>query len=322
MNCIGVDIGSQEHVAYFPDRQETFRFSNTDSGFAAFQQKLTSHAEQEKLLVVMEATGVYHQRLAQYLHHEQVQVVVLNPAQVKYYAKSQLRRSKTDPVDARIISEYASRHDLKSWVPLTTARQHLQQACTAREAVLKTQQQLQNVLHALQQQAEPCGAVLEVLTQLRQQLQEAQEVLEDGVQQTLESQAELQEEVQLLQSVPGIGPVVSVQLLANTGSLGRFSCSAALVCFAGMDVRMRQSGKHEGGRHLSKVGHASLRKAAYQAALGAIRSKSRLGEYYRGLRLRGKPGKVALCALARKILRIAFAVVKQGKPFDPAYPGP
>lgn len=321
MKCIGVDISSQEHVAYFPDHQATFRFSNTESGFESFHQKLTQQPSPEDLQVVMEATGVYHQRLAQYLYHHQVRVVVLNPAQVKYYAKSQLRRSKTDPVDARIISEYATRHEVKRWEPLTTARQHLQQACTAREAVLKTEQQLHNVLHALQQQAESCGGVLEVLTQLMKQAQDAQERLEEEVQKILNTQAELQEEVKLLQSVPGIGPVVSVQLVAGTGSLQRFSCSAALVCFAGMDVRMRQSGKHEAGRHLSKVGHASLRKAAYQAALGAIRSKSRLAEYYRGLRSRGKPAKVALCALARKILRIAFAVVQQGKPFDPAYPG-
>ena len=134
MNCIGVDIGSQDHVAYFPESQETFRFSNTESGFVAFHQKLTSYAEQDNLHVVMEATGVYHQRLAQYLHHHQVPVAVLNPAQVKYYAKSQLRRSKTDPVDARIISAYATRHEVKRFEPLATARQHLQQTCTAREA--------------------------------------------------------------------------------------------------------------------------------------------------------------------------------------------
>jgi transposase len=322
MNCIGVDIGSQAHVAYFPQSQETFRFSNTQSGFAAFHQKLTQPTQVDDLQVVMEATGVYHQRLAQYLHAQGVPVGVLNPAQVKYYAKSQLRRSKSDPVDAKIISEYAQRHPVKPWEPLETARQHLQQACTAREAVLKVHQQLYNLQQALQQRAEPCGAVLQVLTQLLEQLQEAQETLEEGVQQTLDAQEELQQEAQLLQSVPGIGPVVSMQLLANTGSLRRFSCSAALVCFAGMDVRMRQSGKHDAGRHLSKVGHAALRKAAYQAALGAIRSKSHLAGYYRALRSRGKPAKVALCALARKILRIAFAVVKQGQPFDPAYPGP
>ncbi|WP_189009737.1 transposase [Deinococcus roseus] len=115
------------------------------------------------------------------------------------------------------------------------------------------------------------------MTQLIKQLKEAQQALEACVQQTLDAQEKLQQEVQMLQSIPGIGPVVSLQLVAGTGSLSRFSSSAALVCFVGMDVRMRQSGKHEAGRHLSKVGHAALRKAAYQAAVAASRSKSCLG---------------------------------------------
>ena len=126
----------------------------------------------------------------------------------------------------------------------------------------------------------------------------------------------------LLASVPGIGHLTAAVLLSETGHLEDMHRSEQWTAYAGLSPVPRQSGAMVGRCRISKIGNARLRRAMYMAAVTVSRLSNPLGAYYRRLVKQGKPKKVALIALARKLLRLCFAVLKSAQPFDPAYQRP
>lgn len=132
----------------------------------------------------------------------------------------------------------------------------------------------------------------------------------------------LQTDVTLLRSIPGIGSLTAPLLLVETMHLGEMDSSNPWAAYAGLSPVPRQSGKFTGRTHISKIGNARLRRAFYLCALTASRMNNGCGDFYRHLVGQDKPKKVALIALARKLLRVAFAVLKSGHKFDPEYRRP
>ncbi|MFC6668458.1 IS110 family transposase [Deinococcus radiopugnans] len=129
----------------------------------------------------------------------------------------------------------------------------------------------------------------------------------------------VQGQVTLLTSIPGIGLLTASILLVETLQLSRMESSDQWAAYAGLSPVPRQSGSFTGRTHISKIGNGRLRRAFYLCALTASRMKNAFGNFYRHLIAQGKPKKVALVALARKLLRVAFAVLKSGQKFDPSY---
>lgn len=324
MVVLGIDVGKRE---LFVSLQETQSgtdvrvigkrgpIANTAAGLhdlTTWLQKRTSGDVQ----VVMEATNVYWERCAHHFHAQGVAVSVVNPAQIKYFARSVLRRGKTDAMDAEIIARYGLVMQPGCWAPPSTTMIDLKHLTRERESVLGRRTQENNHLIALRD-AHHASAVVITLAAQRLELLDRQLVaLDEALHALVNTDQELQQQLKLLLTVPGFAFISAVTILAETAGFSRLSTGAEISAAAGMAPSPQQSGSKTGRGSISKTGNARLRRIAYLSALGAAKSNSRLRTFYEQLKARGKPPKVALTALGRKLLCIGLAVVKSGTPYQ------
>lgn len=319
MHVVGVDIGCDTFVAYVPQVKQPHSFENTPRGWEAFKTwmlQAVTDSPPEQIQVVMEATGIYWTKLSTFLHQQGFGISVVNPAQVKYFARTKLMRSKTDAVDARLIQDYGLVMQPALWTPTPEVVARLQSTVKELDDLKELERIEKNRLHALVKHTEPT-AELQTLHHERlllfvKQRRVLEALLDDLLQDEL-----LRETVELLVSVPGIGKLTAALFIAETTLFQGLGSGRAIGAYAGLSPALKHSGNSTPKAHISKVGNFRLRSAAYMAANGASRSHSPVGEYFRRLRAQGKPGKVALCAVARKILSIALAVFHSGKKYDP-----
>jgi transposase len=263
---------------------------------AAGQRRLCKLlAAQPGVHVVCEATGGYERDVVAALHQAAVPVSVLNPARVRHFARATGQRAKTDHIDAAVLSAYGQALQPKPTAPRT--EQELQLAELVRRRV-----QVVEILVAQRQQAERL-----TVPALRRQAQSLVRRLERDVQQ-IEAQlqslraeaAALDERMQKLEAITGVGSLTALGVLAELPELGTLNRRQA-AALAGLAPHPRESGQWHGRRTIGG-GRAPVRRALYMAALVAARSNRQLKEFYQRLRAAGKPAKVALTAVMRKLI--------------------
>lgn len=326
MVVLGLDVGKDSLAAHLLLQAPlpAARLSsvpNTPAGFATLMRFAQRHGVQpDALHVVMEATSVYWEHCATALHHAGCTVSVENPARIKYFARSVLRRGKTDAMDAEIIARYGATLPPTAWRPPDQQSAEAKMLVRERASLVVTLGQERNRHHALRHRSTTSATVLALVEQRIALLEQQIAVLEDTMQTLLEAHERLGPQLQLLLSVPGFGLLSAASVLAETDGFAAITSGAQLSAFCGIAPSPHESGTSVHGRgRISKTGNAHLRRTAYLAAMGAAHSHGRLGEFYRHLRAQGKPPKVARIALARKLLRVALAVVKSGRPYEEAY---
>lgn len=262
-------------------------------------------------LIVLEATGGYEIPLAAALAAAGLPVAVLNPRQVRDFAKATGQLAKNDRIDARVLAHFAEA--LRPPVrPLPDAQ------ARSLEALLARRRQLLDMLSMEQNRLSRCAdavrADLEAhVAWLRQRLEDFDQQLKEAVQRS----PVWREKEQLLRSIPGIGPVASRTLLAALPELGTVTGRQA-AALAGLAPYDDDSGQRRGLRHI-RGGRAEVRAVLYMAALSAARHNALLKAFAERLRRQGKKAKVILTAVARKLLTIANAVLRQRQPFDPEW---
>lgn len=290
------------------------KLPNTPAGFDMLGDWMDRHAP--GAAVCMEATGVYHEALATFLVERGVTVYVANPAQVAAYAKSELSRTKTDRTDAKLISRFAMAQlqvgaSLRPWVPPTPAQRKLR-ALVHRLNDLEGMRQMERNRLDVSDRAVH-GSIADVMETLDAQIAE----LKKEINNPIDSDPGLRRDAGLLASIPGIGELTAAFVLGCAGDLRRFDDPRKLDAFAGMNPAIRESGKWAGQSRLSKLGHALLRAKLYMPAMTAIRHNVAVRALFDRLVARGKPPKLALGAAMRKLLHIAWGVIRSGKLFDP-----
>lgn len=321
MDVLGIDVGKNELCAHLLPRGVSLTVPNSSQGFS----KLLKWAERHRSSpdtphVVMEATGVYWESCAAYCHTAGSQVSVENPAKIKFFARSLLRRGKTDGMDAEIIARYGLTMRPAAWQPPRPEWVELKLLVREREALLVTLTQERNRQHALNHREHSSETLRTLVEQRIALLQEQITHLEAAMQHLVEQQAEVSQQVALLRTVPGYGFITAVSVVAETAGFAHVDNGAQIAAYAGIAPAPFESGSSVQKRaRISKVGNAHLRRTAYLAACGAKHSRSRMGAFYRHLRQEGKPPKVALTALGRKLLRVGLAVVKSGQPYREDY---
>ena len=320
---VGIDIAATTFVAAWaelgqaPTRPSTF--DQTETGFASFQVQLPAGVAPAQILIVMEATGSYWIRLAVTLHQAGYAVAVLNPKYVKKFAESLPRRSKTDALDAHVLLRFATERQPSPWTPPPADYHELRQRLMARDALLEMRQQARNQQHALSQWPVVVAAVTDRFDAILAALDEQLATLDQEITTALHAGA-WAASATLLLSIPGIGIQAAAWLLVTTFNFTLCDTPDALVAYAGLSPLQHESGTSIRGRpHVGRGGNARLRTVLYMAALSASRYNPPLQAFYTRLRERGKAGKVARCAVARKLIPLAWAVVKTGQRFDPAY---
>jgi transposase len=321
---VGVDIAAVTFTASWltPEGKPSapVTLAQTPSGFAALQQHLqATGVDPEATRVVMEATSTYWVALAVTLHEAGYRVHVINPAQAHYFAKAQLRRAKTDALDAQDLARLATKLDLAPWRPPPPVYHELRQRLLAREALIGLRQQARNQRHALLQ----WPVVVEAA---RRQFDELIADLDDRIA-TVERELELvltngawAASAAYLTSAPGIGAITAAWLLVATMNFTLASSPEGLAAYAGLAPMPRQSGTSVRGRpSIGHAGNAHLRSVLYLSTLSAARHNPAIKPFYDRLRAAGKPHKVARCAAARKLLHLAWALATKHRNFDPHY---
>lgn len=288
------------------------KLANDPQGFEVLQHWLLKHADAQAW-VVMEATGIYHEALAEWMYERGYRVCVLNPAQVAYYARSQLQRVKTDKVDAKLITDYAHRHQdgLRAWQPEPPAIRRLK-ALVHRLKDLQELEQMERNRLDVTSDAQVQASIDSVLEHTRQQVNETL----DAINKHFDDNNDLKGKRDLLKSIDGVADRTAALILAELGDIQRFEGSRAVTAYAGLNPRLQESGKHKGHVRISRMGSTFLRAGLYMPAVSALTYNQAIKAMAKRLRERGKTGKQIVCAAMRKLLCIAYGVLKSGKPFD------
>ena len=325
MFVLGIDIGKDDlyvrlletTVQGSTTKGQIRVFPNSHVGYQSLRDWLAAEqARPEVTSVVMEATGVYWERVAMALHTALFAVSVVNAAQIKFFARSTLRRGKTDAMDAEIIARYGATMHPARWVPTEKSLSELRALIHERDTVVELMTIEKSRQHALDHRHEANPIALQLSRDRMSLLCTQLEQVNVAISTLIAVPGELQKQVNLLASVPGIGSLTAAILLTETHHLDRLSSARQWAAYAGLSPAPRQSGAMQSKTHISKIGNARLRRALYLSALSASRLKNVLGDFYRHLVNKGKPKKLALIALARKILCVCFAVLRSGHPFD------
>lgn len=293
---------------------------NDAAGFAQVRAALRRlQIDPARVRFVFEATGVYGQPLGAFLHALGGAVAVVNPAQIKYFGVSCLRRSKNDPADAALIARYGLERQPLPERPLSKAEPALKALVSERETRVEDLTREKNRLE--KDQASGAAAVpLEVRRQRAvrlKQLQRQLDALEVAIAAHVQADPALQAQAALLTSLPGVGAVTAAKVLAFLAGKV-FDHGRQLVAYAGLNPAHHQSGTRRGRTTLSKVGHALLRKALFMPAAVARRWCPALKAWADGLAARGLKPLQVRGAVMRKLLLAAYAVLKHQTPFDPA----
>jgi transposase len=322
---VGCDVSARTAtIATRPSSQASssaLTFEQTPSGFEQLHQHLlTLEAEPPAVLVVMEATGSYWMRLALALSEAQFAVAVINPAQAHDFAKALLKRSKTDAIDAQTLAELAMRLQPKPWSPPPAVSTELHQRLVHRDALVEARTQFRNQLHALQQQPSIVASVEarlgELITTLTDDIAEVDAELASA----LEHDARWAEAAAYLATIKGLGKLTIAWLLTTTSNFTLTLSAEAAANYAGLVPQLRQSGTSVRGKPaIGHSGNARLRRALYMATLSALQHNPVIKAFYERLIAKGKAKKVAVCACARKLLRIAWAVATKKQAFSLDY---
>lgn len=306
MSFLGIDVAKAQLECAVRPSGETGTVPNDDAGIRVLVSRCQELAP---TLLVLEATGGYEAAIVAALAAVALPVVVANPRQVRDFAKATGQLAKTDALDAQVLALFAERVQ-------PAPRPLPDETVQALDALLTRRRQLLGMLTAER------NRLLVAAPAVRRDLQQHIRFLERRVR---EADGELQTAVKaspawrvrddLLQSVPGVGRVVSLTLLAELPELGRLS-HKEIAALVGVAPLARDSGTLRGKR-LVYGGRAPVRAALYMAALVASRRNSVIRGFYQRLRTAGKPAKVALTACMRKLLTILNAMARSGTPWQP-----
>ncbi|MGB7340513.1 MAG: IS110 family transposase [Phototrophicaceae bacterium] len=322
---VGVDISAKTATVSWGCNSEELSSPITikqhRTGWQKLVDKLVSQVNKpEACLVVMEATGTYWMQMALYLYEAGLILSVINPIRSKYFARMMLQQTKTDEVDARLLARLGMMMELSNWTPPPTIYHDLQQRLAYRDDLVAMRLQERNRLHALSHQSTIIASVQQRLEAHIQIMTQQIKELDQEIKALLASDHEWAQSAIYLQSIPGIGANTTAWILTATLNFSACDSPEQAVSFAGLAPHARQSGTSLNSKQsIGHGGHERLRRALYLAALPAARFNSIIQPFYQGLVARGKPKKVALCAAARKLLHLAWAVVTKKQLFDPKY---
>jgi transposase len=298
------------------DQLEEFSCANDKQGHMLIISRLSKL--RRPALVVLEATSTYSLDLALALHRAKgISPALVNPRAAKDFARASMQRAKTDPLDARGLALFAQRMQPDAWLPPTAAALELRslsrqlssivQLRTAECSRLRAAQAASSSQNAAASSERLIGAYAEELARLEKQAL-----------MLIHSEQQLEEDYQLLISFKGIAKRSAIKLLGEICCLPAGMGRAQWTAMAGLDPKPQQSGTSlRSPWHISRQGHSALRAALYMPAIVASRYESQIKAHYEALLERGKPKRVAQCAVMRKMLVAIWGMLRNRQPFDP-----
>lgn len=314
MAVLGIDVSKADfHCALLEGAvyAET-KFDNKPSGFRKLLTWLKARKAQD-VHVCMEATGPYWRELANTLYAAELRVSVVNPSRTALYARSLLRRTKTDAVDARMLADFCSSQKPDTWTPPTRETLELRAFATYRaQLVAQRTAQMQLV-----NQVEGNSALRQIHTDQLNATKKAIERVGRALRAHVKQHRELQKQVGHLETVPGFGTLTGATIVAHL-PIERLRDKKAVAAYAGLSPSERQSGTSVHGKpRICKTGNAELRRVLYMPALVAIQHNPEMKAFAARLKAKGKPGKVIVVAVMRKLLILAYTLLRTDTDYAP-----
>ena len=308
---LGIDVGKKilDVVLMFNQKTLARKFDNSQKGFKLLAGWLSS-LRITQVHACLEATGIYGEAVAEFLYEKGHRVSVVNPLRIKGFAKSDLQRNKTDPADARTIANFCMAKDLKLWHPPSVEVKHLQDLTRRLEALDQMLGAENNRLEASSRTVRP--SLKRIIRTLEKEIENVHQLIKEHI----DNHPNLKEQSGLLQTIPGIGQKTA-QILLGEIEFSRFDSARSVAAQAGVTPGRRQSGTTVNWTRLSKIGNRRIRKALYFPAISAIKHNEIIKTFASRLSQNGKAPMQVICAAMRKLLHIAFGVIKHNQPCDP-----
>lgn len=324
----GIDISKDDFKVSLSALSNDFKivklgsktFVNSAKGFISFivWVKEKRHGN-TNISFTMEATGVYYENLAYFLVEHGYTVHVVLPNQSKKFAESLGAKSKTDKIDAQILAQLGLERKLQAWQPLSPCFAALKQLTRERDAIVQERTSVNNQLHAYKHQGKvnPTSIARSErrLAVLNDQIKE----IEKEIAGLIKQDKDLYCRIRNIQSIPGVGLITAVTIVAETNGFASINSQKQLTSFAGLDVRIAESGSWKGKSRISKKGNSHIRKALYFPAFTKIKFDDRTQQHYE--KLKGKKGKpmIAAVAVQRKLLCLIYTLWKKNELFVPSF---
>jgi len=306
----GVDVCKERLDVYIHPLGERMAVANDVGGWRCLQRRL---ARLPVALVVMEATSKYHRSVHRRLDAAAIPVAVVNPLRARLFAEARGRLGKTDAIDARMLALMAEQLAPRPTTPLSPEAEAVQELVRARVAAVAEKT-------AIGQRREVTATpfLRRELAARRASLERHIARLEAEIDRVIAADPDMARRKAVLLSIPGIGPVTAATLIAGLGELGSLS-DKQVASIAGLAPHPRDSGAHQGQRRTGG-GRSWLRSSLYMAAVAAVRSNPDLKAFHQRLIDNGKPFKVAITAVMRKLLILANSLITQNRTWTPTAP--
>jgi len=305
----GIDI-SKDVFDVVDQADNHYQFKNDLSGFRKFSKILIEHSH-----CVMEVTGSYYQKLATWLFSKSINVSVVNPLSVKRFIQMRLKTSKTDKSDARMIRIYGEYENPKLWQPPSQYIIEANELHKLIELLLKQRTALKNKLHGLKSKGILTSAVVTSVRRQIRNLDKEVSLLEVKLENLIkECHADL---LTRLCSIPGIGKRTAIFLIVLTQGFERFENSRQLISYFGLNPTIHQSGSSiRGSSRISKTGNNHIRNLLFMCSFTACEHNKSCRDIYQRIIAKGKSKKLALIAVANKLLKQSLAIAKSGLLYD------
>jgi len=317
LDFLGIDIAKKTFNVALErnDKLKHKKFENNPEGFKQLDSWLVKQGVIE-IHVCLEATGSYSEALAMHLHQAGHKVSLVNPARIKAFGQAELRRNKTDRADATLIARFCSMHRPSAWVPPPAEIRELQALVRHLDDLIGTRTQLANRFT----DGPKVKSVLESLQSLIEAVDAEIKLTRKKIREHINGHPRLKEDCALLETIPGIATQTATTLLAEIEHLRYYKHARQAAAYAGLSPRLRESGTSGKRSRLSKTGNSRVRKALFMPAISAKQHNPVLRQFSERLARRGKPKMAIIGAVMRKLLHLAFGVLKTRKPFDPNHP--
>jgi len=316
--CVGIDVGAKTLCVSWRDNRQRARLKDYPNTTAGHERLIRELRELRPVRIALEATGVYHLDVAMSLHETpNFSVMVVNPKASHNFGQAMLKRSKTDAVDAVVLLEFCERMPWEDWSAPSRAAFELR-------SLSRHGTSLRLCLAAEKTRLKQCDAVNLSSRLVREDIALGIAELTKRIERTqghallvIAYDEELERRFTLLQSVPGFSEVAGVQLLAELAVLPADMTAKQWVAHAGLDPRRHESGTSVNQRsRISKVGNRYVRRSLYMPALVAFQRDEHVAGFYQHLVAAGKPRKVAVVAVMRKLLHAVWGIFRSDKPWE------
>ena len=311
---VGIDISKNTFDVYSSQRGHA-QFKNHHQGFRSFVKMLEGDC-----YCVMEVTGSYHHQLALFLYDQGVTVSVVNPLVIKRFIQMKLCHTKTDKSDAKMIFHYAQEQPLEPWEPEPAHVQECKMLQSTIDTYFKQSTALKNKLHSLLSKGIKKGLLVQSLKRQLSQLKKEIEVLEKELEELIKSND--QQLYTNLTSIPGIGKKTALLLIACTNGFRRFESPGQVSAYFGLAPTERRSGTSIKGRsRISKGGNPKIRHHLFLCSFTACECNPHCKALYNRIVAKGKSKKLALIAVANKLVKQAYGIAKSEIQYDADYRG-